>query len=122
MSHSIKEFNAQLFGMRIEKVRLEQHMTREELADACNITAVHVRHIENGTRLPSVPVFVLLCNALRVTPTYFLADFIDLKAGLPDAYAKAVDILLSASPCQAEIIVAMLETMNKMLDKNSDEE
>lgn len=115
MSSSIKEFNPQLFGMRIEKVRLELHMTREELSDACNITSVHLRHIEGGARLPSVPVFILLCNALHVSPTYFLADFLDLRAGLPDAYAKVLDIMLSASPRQAEIIVAMLETMSKML-------
>lgn len=115
MSNSIKDFTPQLLGMRIEKVRLEQHMTREALAAACSITSVHLRHIEAGTRLPSLPVFILLCNALHVSPTYFLADFLDLRAGLPDAYAKVLDIMLSASPRQAEIIVAMLETMSKML-------
>lgn len=118
MDETPREFNGLLLGMRIEKARHEQQLTRGQLASACNITTVHIRHLEDGSRLPSLPVFVMLCNALHVSPTYFLADFLDLKTGLPDAYTKVLETLSSITPRQAEIIAAMLESMSKILNNN----
>ena len=111
------ELDQRLFGIRLEKARHEQHITRDKLADLCNITTVHVRHMEGGTRLPSLPVFISLCNALKVSPTYFLGDYLNLTDGLPDAYQKVLEILMKAPPRQAELIIAMIETMNRHLEE-----
>lgn len=104
-------------GIRFEKARKEQQLTRDQLAIMCNITTVHLRHIEDGTRLPSLPVFVLLCNALHVSPSYLLADYLDLKTGVPDVYARILDMMLKAPPRQTEIIGTTLETVYKLFEE-----
>ena len=40
---------------------------------------VFIRQIEGGTRTPSLPVFVRICNALEMSPEYFLQD--ELRLG-----------------------------------------
>lgn len=107
--------NGLKLGCRIEQARREQQLTREKLALQCNITAVHVRHIEDGSRLPSLPVFIAICCALHVSPAYFLADYIDLKTGLPDPYDRIRDLLLEVSPKQAEIVVMTIENMCSLI-------
>lgn len=62
------------FGRRINKIRKEQGITSEALAVICGVNPVFIRQIEGGTRTPSLPVFVRICNALEMSPEYFLQD------------------------------------------------
>ena len=116
-----RKLDPQLLGMRFEKARCERHLSRDDVAAACDISVVHLRHLENGTRIPSLPLFISLCSVLRVTPSYFLSDCLDLAAGLPDAYAKAINMLLKAPPHEAEIIIVMIETMHRLFYKDKGE-
>ena len=61
-----------LLGKRINMARKERGWTGERLAEACSINATYLRQIETGTKVPSLPVFVSLCAALKVSPTYLL--------------------------------------------------
>ena len=63
-----------LLGKRINTARKERGWTSERLSEACNINSTYLRQIEAGTKVPSLQVFVLLCEALRVSPTYLLAE------------------------------------------------
>ena len=63
-----------LLGKRINIARKERCWTSERLSEACNINATYLRQIESGTKVPSLQVFVLLCEALKVSPTYLLAE------------------------------------------------
>lgn len=62
------------FGRRINKIRKEQGIISEALAVICGVNPVFIRQIEGGTRTPSLPVFVRICNALEMSPEYFLQD------------------------------------------------
>lgn len=55
-----------LLGKRINMARKERGWTGERLAEACSINATYLRQIEAGTKVPSLPVFVSLCAALKV--------------------------------------------------------
>ncbi|MEA4897550.1 MAG: helix-turn-helix domain-containing protein [Christensenellaceae bacterium] len=116
MNRSATEFNAKSLGMRIKRARQEQGYTLEKLADICMVTSVHLRHVENGARFPSLPVFAALCSALNVSPSYFMPECLSLPHDLPDAYERALRMLMDAPPRHAQIVVAMLETMHGMLD------
>ena len=59
-----------LLGKRINMARKERGCTGERLAEACSINATYLRQIETGSKVPSLPVFVSLCAALNVSPTY----------------------------------------------------
>ena len=63
-----------LLGKRINTARKERGWTSERLSEACNINATYLRQIEAGTKVPSLQVFVLLCEALRVSPSYLLVE------------------------------------------------
>ena len=85
-----------LLGKRINTARKERGWTSERLSEACNINATYLRQIEAGTKVPSLQVFVLLCEALRVSPTYLLAEvlpsmeFSDMDFGVvADSHTQA---------------------------------
>ena len=88
-----------LLGKRINTARKERGWTSERLSEACNI---------NATYLPSLQVFVLLCEALRVSPTYLLAEV------LPSMEFSDMDVLLelwqTATPKQIAMMSSMIRS------------
>ena len=97
-----------LLGKRINTARKERGLTSERLSEACGINATYLRQIESGAKVPSLQVFVLLCQALRVSPTYLLAD------ALPDLGLQDMDALLelcrTTTPKQLTMITAMIRS------------
>ena len=77
-------------------------------ASICNINATYLRQIESGAKTPSLQVFVSLCDALHVSPTYLLAD------NLADATVTELDTLpelyRTATPAQLNLITAMVKS------------
>ena len=63
-----------LFGKRIKETRKSHNLTAKQLAELCHIDDTFLRQIEGGTKLPSLPVFVDLCNVLCISPAYLLKD------------------------------------------------
>lgn len=61
-------------GKRINTVRKSRGMTAEKLSEMCNINATYLRQIEGGVKMPSLPVFTDICNALKISPDYLLQD------------------------------------------------
>ncbi len=97
-----------LLGRRINATRKEHGWTSERLSEICNINATYLRQIESGAKTPSLQVFVALCEALKVSPTYLLAD------SLPGAESQDLDALLTlcrrATPKQLNMITAMIRS------------
>lgn len=73
--------NPVALGHRIREQRKESGMTSEQLAELCDVGAVHIRKIESGAKAPSLNLFVKICNALHASPQYLLQD--DLEADAP---------------------------------------
>ena len=61
-------------GKRINMVRKDRGFTADRLSELCNINATYLRQIEGGTKVPSLPVFINICNALKISPDYMLRD------------------------------------------------
>lgn len=61
-------------GRQINLVRKDRGLTAERLSELCNINATYLRQIEGGAKTPSLPVFIDICNALRISPDYLLKD------------------------------------------------
>lgn len=57
-----------LLGKRINTARKERGLTSERLSEACGINATYLRQIESGAKVPSLQVFVLLCQAAAGVP------------------------------------------------------
>ena len=104
------------FGSRLRQARKDRGLTSEKLSELCNINATYLRQIEGGTKIPSLPVFVSLCQELKVHPDYLLMD------SLPDIGLEASDELAAlqqtATPSQMKIITAMLISALKVLQES----
>lgn len=97
-----------LLGKRIYTARKERGWTSERLAEACSINATYLRQIEAGTKIPSLPVFVSLCEALNVSPTYLLIEVLP-QQGNQDMDAL-LELLQNATPKQLNMMVSMIRS------------
>lgn len=61
-------------GKRINEVRKNRGFTSDSLSEKCSINATYLRQIEGGIKMPSLPVFIDICNALQISPDYLLQD------------------------------------------------
>ena len=86
--------------------RKERGWTGERLAETCSINATYLRQIEAGSKVPSLPVFVSLCQALNVSPTYLLVEVLP-QQGNQDIDAL-LELLQTATPKQLNMMVSML--------------
>ncbi len=95
-----------LLGKRINAARKDRGLTSEKLSELCDINATYLRQIESGAKLPSLPLFVCLCEKLRTSPSYLLAEQLD------DDESTGIDTLLElqnrATPGQLQLINAMI--------------
>jgi transcriptional regulator with XRE-family HTH domain len=55
------------FGSRIEKLREQQGLSQEQLAERVGIGRGSISHIENNRRTPSLPLAARLAKELGVT-------------------------------------------------------
>ena len=97
-----------LLGKRINTARKERGWTSERLAEACSINVTYLRQIEAGTKIPSLPVFVSLCEALNVSPTYLLIEVLP-QQGNQDMDAL-LELLQNATPKQLNMMVSMIRS------------
>lgn len=71
--------NCKEFGKRLKFIRRESKTTSDQLGNACGVNPVFIRQIESGTRLPSIPKLVKICDTLQVSPEYLLGSEITIK-------------------------------------------
>lgn len=106
--------NRKMLGQRIRTARKEKGLTGEKLADACNINPTYLRQIEAGTKIPSLPMFVTICEALNASPGYLLSDSFD-ESGSRGA-DPLYDLCEKATPSQMRIITAMVDAAVKAME------
>jgi transcriptional regulator with XRE-family HTH domain len=54
-------------GNAIRNARMEKKLTQEKLAEIINISPVHIKQIEAGTRMPSVEVLYKISVTLNLS-------------------------------------------------------
>lgn len=99
------------FGRRIYKARKERGLTSDNLSEICDMAPVFVRQIESGTRLPSLPKLIILCNALKVSPSYLLATDLDFPDPNDDTIKQLVALTRSLSVKQLEMVYSTVKAM-----------
>ena len=95
-----------ILGRNIHRVRRDKGLSSDKLSELCDITPAYLRQVEAGSKTPSLPLFVTLCNKLNISPVYLLAGVV---ANTVDANIEELDALCkSATPSQLKLIVAIL--------------
>lgn len=85
------------------------HFTAYRLSELCNINATYLRQIEGGTKVPSLPVFINICNVLKISPDYLLQDTLDENE--ISKINELADLWENASPSRLEIAAAMIHAV-----------
>lgn len=97
-----------LLGRRINLARKDKGLTSEKLSEACHINATYLRQIEAGSRSPSLPMFISICEHLSVSPTYLLIDQLD-QTGTQDMEVL-FDLWKKATPKQIKMITSIIQS------------
>lgn len=104
------------FGRRLKKVRQEAKLSSEQLAIACNVNPVFIRQIETGARLPSLSVFVKLCNNIPVSPAYLLGN--EIKIEVTDyKWEEFMRIQCDMTPRAQQIVEDVLNSLISNLEE-----
>ena len=71
------EIDYSALGKRVKKLRKEQKMTQERLAELIDVSVPHMSNIENGKTKFSLQVLVDMADALKTTPDALMMDQVD---------------------------------------------
>ena len=96
-------------GKRINMARKERGYTADRLSELCSINATYLRQIEGGTKVPSLPVFINICNTLKISPDYLLRDSLtdnDIRK-----IRELTELWESTPPSQQERASAMIRAV-----------
>lgn len=96
-------------GKRINAVRKRRGLTSEQMAEKCHINANYLRQIECGAKIPSLPVFVDICNVLSISPNYLLNGMYGTNEVSDIRELEA--LWRSVSPERRAMAVAMVKTV-----------
>lgn len=120
------DFDQKEFGRRLKKARNNSNTTSVELGNACGVNPVYIRQIETGTKLPSVHLFVKICDSLQVSPAYFLGNEVQVQvtendwdklayqlSQIPQASRRIVDEVLAS-------MIQNLAEKNRKSDNNEE--
>lgn len=105
------------FGVRVRAARRKAGLSSDALAELCDCTPVSIRQIESGSRLPSLPKLVAICNALQVAPEELLGQELNLAAGSAARDGRERRLLEAAlrihslSPQKENVVCSVLETL-----------
>jgi len=101
-------FDAKELGAAIKNARLENNLTQERLAEIINITPVHIKQLESGSRKPSIDVLYRLARALNFSID---AIFFPEKADDRDLQHKVERRLSNCSTHELQVIYATITAL-----------
>lgn len=113
-----KSLDKMAFGMRLSAIRRVKNLTSEQLSELCGVDNTHIRHIESGSRSPSIRLLVRLCNVLQVSPYYFLQDCIELEKDETDKVKGLVELFPELSTQKANAVKDIIEILNNRFPEN----
>ena len=96
-----------ILGRNIYKARRDKGLSGDKLSELCEVTPSYLRQVEAGSKTPSLPLFVTLCNQLKVSPDYLLNGVVG--SGIEYSAEEISDLVQAASPSQLSLIVAMIK-------------
>ncbi len=106
------ELNSVMLGERIKKVRREANLSTAQFAELCDLSYVYARKIESGGKTPSLSMFLHICNVLKVSPEYLLADSLEVENSNAD-WEKYETAVKKYTPKQLKLI---RDTINGLID------
>lgn len=111
VDNSRKTMIAKTIGKKIYQLRTEKKYSREFLAEKTNLSANYIYEIENGNYMLGCVPIIDICNALEITPTELLRDFINLPRNILNETLYSELEKLDEKNCQ--IILTIIKMMSE---------
>lgn len=109
------------FGKRIKQIRTLANITSNQLGNYnCKVDPAFIRQIESGSRLPSIPLFVKICNSLQISPCYLLEKEISIQNEFSD-WNELIKLTLQIPPVFRQIIYDVLCSLTEHLAETKKE-
>jgi transcriptional regulator with XRE-family HTH domain len=96
-------------GAAIKRARLEKNLTQERLAEIINITPVHIKQLESGSRKPSIDVLYRISRTLNMSIDEI---FFPEKADCKELIHKIQRSMNDCSEHELQVIYATIRAMN----------
>jgi len=99
------DFDTRILAARLKRLRTQLNMTQEQLAELVDLSAIYIRYMESGNRVPSLENMIRICNVLGCTMDELLDGFLTAK---PSNSPTSVDRLLKG--CSYEERIFLMKT------------
>lgn len=94
---------ADFISERIAKLRNEKNISARDMSLSLGQSQSYINNIENKKALPSMQMFLYICEYLGVEPK----DFFDEDITDPNKLNEAVEAFKSLSPKQLDLLIAL---------------
>lgn len=92
---------------RIAKLRIQKGISARDMSLSLAQSQSYINNIENRKALPSMQMFLYICEFLEVEPK----DFFDENNKSPNAVSEAIDILKLLPPSKIALLTAIAKEM-----------
>lgn len=103
-----------ILGRNIYKARRDRGLSSDKLSELCDVTPSYLRQVEAGSKTPSLPLFVELCNQLKVSPDYLMNGVVN--DCVEHSTEEITDLLQTATPSQLKLISAILKAAKEVCE------
>ena len=103
--------NSLILGRNIYKARRDRGYTSDALSSLCDVTPAYLRQVEAGSKTPSLPLFVALCDQLKVSPSFLLNGVVD--SAVDCSIDEIVALCKTAKPSELRLVSAMISLCHK---------
>lgn len=92
---------------RISKLRTEMNISARDMSLSLGQSQSYISNIENKKAMPSMQMFLYICEFLKIEPKDFFADELEH----PLILNEAVETFKTLSPKQLELLIAIAKEM-----------
>lgn len=79
-----------ILGYRLRELRKTNNMSQEELGKLLGVTKVSVSGYENGTRIPSMEILVMILDVFKISADYILGRELDVVCENDDSISVSM--------------------------------
>lgn len=103
-------------GQRIKQKRIEKGLTQEKLSELIGVGASHMSHLESGKTVPSMEVFITICNVLECSADELLCR--EICIAKPILHSWLTELVSDCDQTEVKIIADTVAALKQTLRKN----
>jgi len=103
-------------GQRIKQKRIEKGLTQEKLSELIGVGASHMSHLESGKTVPSMEVFITICNVLECSADELLCR--EISTAKPILHNWLTELIGDCDSTETKILTDVLSSTKTTLRKN----